>query len=419
MTVSETIRELATYALSKKGAQLEYGGELSEDITKPCVKLPGISWGDFFEVENQDGFQPVLDGTFAELPVYADRLVEHQKKCPAIRKTEWMERDGHIQMAVPLDANLPVELLKSLIDEAYDLIWNKLDDHQRFRIERASAPFDNVELLNELIDLYNLTEHRKEVHEIVRRAILLRTKPSTEADIPLGATKLGGIPDLPSTAQWPVYQDGKPLAFLGQIDLSDIAVCGTIVDGLPSQGTLSVFSVWGWVSEDEPDPQTPDSGWKDQDGWTVVLHSAPAQKLTRRQTPEGVNSFAAAAALPILILSTPNHRVEPPLAALNWSDDEYERFDKMQSDYRSIQMAYWLKNMDNFASHHLLGGYALFQQQFPEELLQMNSTMLLQIGTDNHTWMGWGDGGELTFYSDTDALRKGRFERLWGECQGG
>lgn len=419
MTVQETVRELASYALSKMGAELEFGGELSEDNTKPRVKLPGISWGDFFEVNDQESYKPILDGTFAELPVYAERLAEHQKTCPVIRETEWMPRDGHIQMAVPLDAGLRIEFLKSLIDEAYELIWNKLDDQQRFKIERASAPFDDIELMNELIDLYKLQARRKEIHQIARPAILLRTKPSTEADIPLGATKIGGMPDLPSAAQWPVFQDGKPLAFLGQIELGDIARSGTTIDGLPAQGTLSVFSVWGWVTEDELDPQTPDSGWKDQDGWTVILHSAPGQELERRQTPDGVNSFPAAAIEPVAIRSLPNHRLEPPLAALNWSDDEYEQFDEMQSDYRSIQMGYWLKHMDSFASHHLLGGYALFQQQFPEELLQMNSTMLLQIGSDGHTGMCWGDGGELTFYADTDALQKGRFERIWGECQGG
>ncbi|MCA9107983.1 MAG: DUF1963 domain-containing protein, partial [Planctomycetales bacterium] len=216
MTVQETVRELASYALSKMGAELEFGGELSEDNTKPRVKLSGISWGDFFEVNDQESYKPILDGTFAELPVYAERLAEHQKTCPVIRETEWMPRDGHIQMAVPLDAGLRIEFLKSLIDEAYELIWNKLDDQQRFKIERASAPFDDIELMNELIDLYKLQARRKEIHQIARPAILLRTKPSTEADIPLGATKIGGMPDLPSAAQWPVFQDGKPLAFLGQ-----------------------------------------------------------------------------------------------------------------------------------------------------------------------------------------------------------
>ena len=45
--------------------------------------------------------------------------------------------------------------------------------------------------------------------------------------------------------------------------------------------------------------------------------------------------------------------------------------------------------------------------------------MLLQIGSDSNSGMCWGDGGELTFYADEMALVKGRFERLWGTCQGG
>jgi uncharacterized protein YwqG len=80
-------------------------------------------------------------------------------------------------------------------------------------------------------------------------------------------------------------------------------------------------------------------------------------------------------------------------------------------------MGHWFKSGD--ASRHLLGGYALFQQYFPEEVLAKGLAMFLQIGTDGKTGMHWGDGGELTFYADARALAKGRFERLWGTCQGG
>lgn len=107
------------------------------------------------------------------------------------------------------------------------------------------------------------------------------------------------------------------------------------------------------------------------------------------------------------------------MAALKWSDDLYERFDNLQADFRSLQMGHWLNHNDVFASHHLLGGYALFQQQFPEVVLEKGLAMLLQIGTDDKTNMSWGDGGELTFYADAKGLAKGRFERIWGTCQGG
>ena len=156
-----------------------------------------------------------------------------------------------------------------------------------------------------------------------------------------------------------------------------------------------------------------------QRGWTVALHTPRAAKLERRKTPRGVNSYKAAAVEPTPILSLPNHRVEPPVRVLGWPREVYDRFDRMQSDFRSLQMGHWLRDRDVFASHHLLGGYALFQQQFPEELLETERAMLLQIGTDGNAEMGWGDGGELTFYADEKALAKGRFERIWGTCQGG
>lgn len=115
----------------------------------------------------------------------------------------------------------------------------------------------------------------------------------------------------------------------------------------------------------------------------------------------------------------PNHLQEPALSALNWDDELLERFDAFQSDYRSIVMGHWLGKLGSLPGHHLLGGYALFQPQFPETLLETNSIMLLQIGTDDRTQTCWGDGGELTFYTDSDAMRQGRFEKLWGQSQGG
>ncbi|HKB38284.1 MAG TPA: YwqG family protein, partial [Gemmataceae bacterium] len=246
-------------------------------------------------------------------------------------------------------------------------------------------------------------------------AILLRTKVSSEAKIPLGATKIGGRPDLSASTEWPAYRDGKPLAFLAQINLAEIARLGTPIKGLPSNGLLSVFSVWGRTAETDDNPE----GVEEKTGWTAVLHTLPRVKLERRKIPPGIHSFKAAAVEPTPILSLPNHRAEPPLAALGWTDDEYERFDEMQSDYRSIQMGHWLENSDTDASHHLLGGYALFQQEFPKEVLEKGLAMFLQIGTDDNARMGWGDGGELTFYADAKALAKGRFERIWGTCQGG
>jgi uncharacterized protein YwqG len=416
--IKQLVRTLAEHAMAMKGARQNPSWCNFDVLEEPHVELAGGFWTGFLEANTSPGAPPV-----AMFPVYADRLKELQKHYPTIRESEWMERDGHIQMTVPLEAGIPVAFLKSLIDEGYALVWKKLNPDARLQIELAGMAYDEAKLIDRLIEIHNLQNHQKAIKKLARHAILLHTKKSSEAKIPLGATKIGGQPDLPAKTEWPAYQNGKPLAFLAQINLAGIAKVGSPIKGLPASGLLSLFSVWGWMAEAGGDPQTPDDGTEskqDENGWTVVLHTPPRVKLQRRKTPHGVNSYKPAAVDPTPILSLPNHRQEPSLSAQPWTDDEFDRFDRMQSDYRTIQTGHWQKDRSSFASNHLLGGYALFEQYFPEEVLQKGLAMLLQIGSDDkNSDMMWGDGGELTFYADAKALAKGRFERLWGTCQCG
>lgn len=418
MSVKEIARELVTYSLSKKGAQLDRGEKLTDDMTWFHVALPGLTWGSFLEVNCNSDFISDSDSIYAEIPVFAERLVELRESYPAIQESQWMERDGHIEMKVPIDEDVPVEFIKQLIDEGYELIWNKLDERGKFMIERASESFDQFALMDQLIDQYDLRNRQAEIHQVSRPAALLRTVQSSEADLPLLATKIGGRPDLPRNVQWPIFEDGKPLAFMCQINLGELARVGTFVEGLPTNGLLSVFSVWGWLG-DENDPRYPDVGWTEGDDVHVIVHSTFDKEFERREAPPGARTFPAAGVEVVPIISLPNHKIEPALAILNWTKEEYDRFDEMQSDYRAIQLGHWLNNLDSFASHHLLGGYALFQQEYPKELLGRGLTMFLQIGTDCFTQMCWGDGGEVTFYVDSNALKAGRFERIWAENQCG
>ena len=74
-------------------------------------------------------------------------------------------------------------------------------------------------------------------------ALLRRARPELELhltpdDVPVGASKIGGAPDLPDDASWPVDRDARPLSFVAQLDLASLPA----VDGdLPREGTLSFF----------------------------------------------------------------------------------------------------------------------------------------------------------------------------------
>jgi hypothetical protein len=63
------------------------------------------------------------------------------------------------------------------------------------------------------------------------------------AQLPLGATRFGGTPDLPNDTEWPRDDDGKVGNFFAQLDLADLAVRAP-GSGLPESGLLSLFTTY-------------------------------------------------------------------------------------------------------------------------------------------------------------------------------
>ena len=161
-------------------------------------------------------------------------------------------------------------------------------------------------------------------------AVWLETrKVEDEAEIPIGATKFGGRPDLPAGVAWPVrppwpnaekwtkrlretiaeidkakipdkrrpwltperreeirrenleeirkIESEQPLSFVAQIDLAQIWAAGLLDEDMPKQGVLSIFydlaaRPWGF------DPQ-------DRIGFAILFHDAGGI-LTRREEPD-------------------------------------------------------------------------------------------------------------------------------------
>ena len=246
------VRELAQHAFALKGAQQSSNVIAADVLDYPAVKLPCVQWGEFF-VFDVEGDQAV-----ARMPVLPQRLPQLQQQYPMIQNANWVERDGHVNMVVPLNAGIPAEFLKQLIDEAYAIVWNKLDTSECLQIELGDLPYDEPKLMDRLAEIHNLEAHQEVIRKLARAAHFLRTRKSSETKIPLGATKIGGRPDLPADIPWPAYQNGKPLAFLAQLNLAEVGQLGAPLKWLPKECLLSVFSVWGWVDEGNPDPQTPD-----------------------------------------------------------------------------------------------------------------------------------------------------------------
>lgn len=80
---------------------------------------------------------------------------------------------------------------------------------------------------------------RERMIKSLRPAISVHATPIKDKEIAIGGSKLGGNPDLPPDFIWPVESE-KPLGFLGQINLQDVAPFD-VEKLLPQTGTLAFF----------------------------------------------------------------------------------------------------------------------------------------------------------------------------------
>jgi uncharacterized protein YwqG len=76
-----------------------------------------------------------------------------------------------------------------------------------------------------------------------RDTLLAHARPEltlalTTDDVPAGASKIGGAPDLPDDTSWPTDRDAHALSFVAQLDLASLPAMD---HDLPREGTLSFF----------------------------------------------------------------------------------------------------------------------------------------------------------------------------------
>lgn len=121
-----------------------------------------------------------------------------------------------------------------------------------------------------------------QVEQLVLPAIRIDAQPVNEDELPVGASKLGGRPDLPPGVAWP-ERDGQPLGFLAQFNLAEVAPYD-VEHALPPTGMLYFFydfvrQPWGL----EP---------AQRGGWRAMYRNAPSSTLVRTPVPEGVPSKA-------------------------------------------------------------------------------------------------------------------------------
>lgn len=101
--------------------------------------------------------------------------------------------------------------------------------------------------LDDLIRKHDLEPAADSIHSLARECIVLM-RGDEAPDAPVGASRIGGLPDVPADFEWPREADRSPLCFIAQINLADLPRLTN--HPLPATGLLSLF-----VGTDEPAPE--------------------------------------------------------------------------------------------------------------------------------------------------------------------
>lgn len=305
--------------------------------------------------------------------------------------------------------------------------------------------YQDMETLRAQIRSYQLERFEEKILRLAKPAIQMTRVAANDDVLPVGTSKLGGLPDLPQDFQWP-YFGTKPLTFIGQFNLSDVSAHD--VNGmLPTQGLLYYFFEADEVPWGEPD---------DRDGGQVIYLANAGESLVRTPHPTYEGRWGMIDALPAhsirfsAELSLPtvfyDERVD---FDLDFSDaegiDSEDDSDKDDGHWYSEHEAYWKMQDAAYPEpcHHWLGHARRIQyyvewdcvvrsQQIQmqkvaepndyrytdEQRAHIRSEMtkwqfLFQIDSDDSLNVMWGDVGTLYICIPKTSLAERHFEDCW------
>jgi uncharacterized protein YwqG len=289
----------------------------------------------------------------------------------------------------------------------------------------ASAAFeDDRKQLLEQISAFGFAEHSEELTRIARPAALLRYTRAIDAPVRVGASKIGGEPDLPEDVAWPAKL-GTSMAFVAQIELRELARA-TRIDDFGREGWLSFFydterQAWGFRSSDR-------GSWK-------VLFTPAERALARRSFPSDLVAYArfkSRAVEFVRFLSIPDFGRVDDSRPRGWSLDDFGRYDDLRrapftrfalypplhqcGGYPHPIQADEMELECQLVSNGIELGSGRPTNDPRVELLRRDAAqwkLLLQVDCDDSLGMDWGLGGTTYFWIRDDDLRRGDFDHVW------
>ncbi len=307
---------------------------------------------------------------------------------------------------------------------------------------------------------------------LLRPSIRLMLAPDAGPP-PVGATKLGGRPDLPADTPWPTCRIEMPapseaflkarplerrlpadgivhLAFVAQVNLEDVHEFD--VDSLlPSAGMLSFFyNPQSFASDTGPRNSVQDMlsgfsynqyGYGNIRNWQV-LYTAPGVDLAPRDFPSTLDDRRLQYAEKAVKLST--ERTLPALETsyLPWpgskpeglitlTESEWQAYAQRKDNLRGNQEIHQMLGFaDQTAGPCDERSYWDWRKQLAGESRQWaeiptserlkaaeSIRLLLQVGTFDSSGAWWGRNGRLYFFIQESDLRASDFSQVWGSTE--
>lgn len=280
--------------------------------------------------------------------------------------------------------------------------------------------------IREILAGYDLDEYADGIIPLMRKSIRMELNPQDDEKIAVGASKMGGMPDLPQDMEWPCHADtNAPLSFIAQINFAETHPFDS--DGrLPERGMLYFFydcsiedgMPWGF------DP-------KDAAGKAVIYFDGDMEGLSRVDAPDelseadydGIFAGAALSFSESIDLPDPDSvqgdKLDLPEEAMEtyWEaldDQAEEQPNKLLGHSDNIQGAMELEC--ELTYNKLYCGDESGYKQAQKLGIGAGAAdweLLMQVDSNDDLGMMWGDCGKLYLWIRAQDLAARNFGASW------
>ncbi len=257
----------------------------------------------------------------------------------------------------------------------------------------------------------------KDIDFLAKDSIRLQTKIAGEHDLSIGASRIGGVPDMPPDFKWPL-RNGVPMSFIAQVGLGE-AHAYDIHGELPARGMLWFFY--------DAKQETYGADPTDRGGWSVMFkEDYPGLQRIEAPTTLPAESQFKACSVSFAKEVTLSQSPKLDIPHFDWTADEVQKYETLLSTFPTPE--------DHGAVHHQLLGHPQTIQDDMRLECQLAShgvtdindpranelsnganewQLLLQVDSDDNIGMQWGNTGMIYYWLKTSDLQKCDFDDSW------